>query len=191
MTEDLDDFDVVIDDTDVLALAPHPRIGIAAQTTQPIDKVERLVALIRQEESDDRRIIGIRQVRLHEWQANIVGRYQFDRDSALRGFAAGGAFRWRNAPVIGFARTGTVLDPMRPFRSTPSTNLDSFVEYARPFTALGRKVRWSAQLRAQNLLDDRTLLPWIAEDDGTGRPIITQRLRPGARQFVLSSAFVF
>jgi outer membrane receptor protein involved in Fe transport len=150
-----------------------------------------LVALIRQEESDDRRIVGIRQVRLHEWQANIVGRYQFDRDSALRGFAAGGAFRWRNAPVIGFARIGTVLDPTRPFRSTPSTNLDSFVEYARPFTALGRKVRWSAQLRVQNLLDDRTLLPWIAEDDGTGRPIITQRLRPGARQFVLSSAFAF
>ena len=108
-----------------------------------------------------------------------------------RGFAGGGAFRWRNAPVVGFARTGTVLDPTRPFRSTPSSNLDSFVEYARPFAALGRKVRWSAQLRAQNLLDDRTLLPWIAEDDGTGRPIVTQRLRPGQRQFVLSSTFGF
>jgi 4-hydroxy-3-methylbut-2-enyl diphosphate reductase len=47
LTDDLDDFDVVIDEADVLALAAHPRIGIAAQTTQPIDKVERLVALIR------------------------------------------------------------------------------------------------------------------------------------------------
>ena len=47
LTEDLDDFDVVIDETDVRALDVHPRIGIAAQTTQPIDKVERLVALIR------------------------------------------------------------------------------------------------------------------------------------------------
>jgi len=47
LTEDLDAFDVVIDETDVLALASHPRIGIAAQTTQPIDKVQRLVALIR------------------------------------------------------------------------------------------------------------------------------------------------
>ncbi len=47
LTDDLDDFDVVIDETDVRALDEHPRIGIAAQTTQPIDKVERLVALIR------------------------------------------------------------------------------------------------------------------------------------------------
>jgi 4-hydroxy-3-methylbut-2-enyl diphosphate reductase len=47
LTEDLDDFDVVINAADVLALAAHPRLGIAAQTTQPIDKVEHLVALIR------------------------------------------------------------------------------------------------------------------------------------------------
>jgi 4-hydroxy-3-methylbut-2-en-1-yl diphosphate reductase len=47
LTEDLDDFDVVVDEADVRALDDHPRIGIAAQTTQPFDKVERLVALIR------------------------------------------------------------------------------------------------------------------------------------------------
>lgn len=153
--------------------------------------VGQLVGLIKQEESDDRRIIGIRQVRIHEWQASVVGRYQFERESWLKGFAAGGAFRWRNAPVIGFARAGPLLDATRPFRSTPSTNLDAFVEYARPLTAMGRKIRWSAQLRGQNVLDDRTLLPWIAEDDGAGRPIITQRLRPGERQFVVSSSFQF
>jgi 4-hydroxy-3-methylbut-2-enyl diphosphate reductase len=48
LTEDLDDFDLVLDEQDVLALAEHPRIGIAAQTTQPIDRVRHLVALIRQ-----------------------------------------------------------------------------------------------------------------------------------------------
>ncbi len=47
MTEDLDDFDVVLDEQDVLGLQEHPRIGIAAQTTQPIDRVRHLVALIR------------------------------------------------------------------------------------------------------------------------------------------------
>jgi 4-hydroxy-3-methylbut-2-enyl diphosphate reductase len=47
ITGDLDHFDVVLDEADVLALEPHPRIGIAAQTTQPIEKVRRLVALIR------------------------------------------------------------------------------------------------------------------------------------------------
>src|SRR6185312_12213720 len=32
---------------DVLALDDHPRLGVAAQTTQPLEKVRRLVALIR------------------------------------------------------------------------------------------------------------------------------------------------
>ena len=48
LTEDLDTFDVVLDEDDVLALDEHPRIGIAAQTTQPIERVRRLVALIRE-----------------------------------------------------------------------------------------------------------------------------------------------
>ena len=49
LTGDLDpeSFTVVLDDDDVLALRDHPRIGVAAQTTQPIDKVRRIVALIR------------------------------------------------------------------------------------------------------------------------------------------------
>jgi 4-hydroxy-3-methylbut-2-enyl diphosphate reductase len=48
LTGDLDDFDVVLEDADVLALEPHPRIGVAAQTTQPLEKVRHVVALIRQ-----------------------------------------------------------------------------------------------------------------------------------------------
>lgn len=47
LTGDLDRFDVVLDDEDVLALEEHPRLGIAAQTTQPVEKVRRLVDLIR------------------------------------------------------------------------------------------------------------------------------------------------
>jgi 4-hydroxy-3-methylbut-2-enyl diphosphate reductase len=49
LTGDLDpeSFTVVLDDDDVLALGEHLRIGVAAQTTQPIDKVRRIVALIR------------------------------------------------------------------------------------------------------------------------------------------------
>jgi 4-hydroxy-3-methylbut-2-enyl diphosphate reductase len=48
LTGDLDSFDVVRDDEDVLALDGWPRIGVAAQTTQPVDKVRRLAALIRE-----------------------------------------------------------------------------------------------------------------------------------------------
>ena len=56
LTEDLDDFDVVLDEDDVQKLEAHPRIGVAAQTTQPLEKVSHLVGLIRRRfpESDVR-----------------------------------------------------------------------------------------------------------------------------------------
>jgi 4-hydroxy-3-methylbut-2-enyl diphosphate reductase len=47
LTGDLEHFDVVLHEEDVQALAEHPRIGIAAQTTQSIEKVRRLAASIR------------------------------------------------------------------------------------------------------------------------------------------------
>jgi len=47
LTGDLDRFDVVLDERDVLALEEQPRIGVAAQTTQPVEKVRRIVDLIR------------------------------------------------------------------------------------------------------------------------------------------------
>jgi 4-hydroxy-3-methylbut-2-enyl diphosphate reductase len=47
LTEDLEDFDVVLDEEDVSKLPERPRIGIAAQTTQSIEHVQRLVSLIR------------------------------------------------------------------------------------------------------------------------------------------------
>jgi 4-hydroxy-3-methylbut-2-enyl diphosphate reductase len=48
LTGDLDRFDVVLSDEDVCALEEHPRIGVAAQTTQAVEKVRHVVALIRQ-----------------------------------------------------------------------------------------------------------------------------------------------
>ena len=48
LTGDLDAFDVVLTEADVLALDARPRIGVAAQTTQPLEKVRHLAALIRQ-----------------------------------------------------------------------------------------------------------------------------------------------
>ena len=47
LTGDLDHFDVVLHEDDVTRLSEHPRIGVAAQTTQSIARVRHLVALIR------------------------------------------------------------------------------------------------------------------------------------------------
>ncbi len=48
LTEDLKEFDVVLAETDVDGLQERPRFGIAAQTTQPVERVRHLVFLIRQ-----------------------------------------------------------------------------------------------------------------------------------------------
>jgi 4-hydroxy-3-methylbut-2-enyl diphosphate reductase len=48
LTGDLTEFDVVLTSEDVLQLRERERFGVAAQTTQPIEKVRELVGLIRQ-----------------------------------------------------------------------------------------------------------------------------------------------
>lgn len=48
LTGDLGAFDVVLNEADVLALTEHARFGVAAQTTQPIEKVQHLVEVLRQ-----------------------------------------------------------------------------------------------------------------------------------------------
>jgi 4-hydroxy-3-methylbut-2-en-1-yl diphosphate reductase len=47
LTEDLDEFDVVLDDEDVRGLTPRTRFGVIAQTTQPAERVQRLASLMR------------------------------------------------------------------------------------------------------------------------------------------------
>lgn len=49
LTEDLAEYDIVLTEEDVKQLRERPRFGIAAQTTQPIEKVHALVALIRRQ----------------------------------------------------------------------------------------------------------------------------------------------
>jgi 4-hydroxy-3-methylbut-2-enyl diphosphate reductase len=47
LTGDLEEFDVILTEEEVLQLADRPRFGVAAQTTQPIDRVRYLAGLIR------------------------------------------------------------------------------------------------------------------------------------------------
>ncbi|MBI5690516.1 MAG: TonB-dependent receptor [Verrucomicrobia bacterium] len=156
-----------------------------------------LIPKIQAEASDDKLVIGQKQTRVFEWQTNLITRYQFDRTSALKGLAVGGALRWRTAPIIGYYRTPTantplgILDPNRPILGVPSTNGDAWIDYNRTFTVAERKVRWSAQLRIQNLWNDRTALPWSADVDNSGTVFLQQRKTPGERQFILSSTFEF
>ena len=47
MTEDLNEFAVVLCEEDVANLRERPRLGVVSQTTQPVERVRRLVQLIR------------------------------------------------------------------------------------------------------------------------------------------------
>ena len=47
LTEDLGDFDVVLSEAEVFELREQARFGVAAQTTQPIERVRGLVELLR------------------------------------------------------------------------------------------------------------------------------------------------
>jgi 4-hydroxy-3-methylbut-2-enyl diphosphate reductase len=47
LTGDLREFDVVLSDSDIEALPERARFGVAAQTTQPIEKVRALVNALR------------------------------------------------------------------------------------------------------------------------------------------------
>jgi len=47
LIEDLEHFDVILSEGDVFELEERRRFGVAAQTTQPIERVRHLVALIR------------------------------------------------------------------------------------------------------------------------------------------------
>jgi 4-hydroxy-3-methylbut-2-enyl diphosphate reductase len=47
VTEDLTDFDVVLTEADIFELKERARFGVAAQTTQPLERVRRLVELLR------------------------------------------------------------------------------------------------------------------------------------------------
>ncbi|MBO35290.1 MAG: 4-hydroxy-3-methylbut-2-enyl diphosphate reductase [Verrucomicrobiales bacterium] len=48
LTEDLTEVDVVPDEAGIMALQPRAAFGVVAQTTQPVDRVRRLVALLRE-----------------------------------------------------------------------------------------------------------------------------------------------
>jgi 4-hydroxy-3-methylbut-2-en-1-yl diphosphate reductase len=48
MTEDYDAIDVILTEADIAALTERPRFGVIAQTTQPIERVRHLVALVRE-----------------------------------------------------------------------------------------------------------------------------------------------
>ena len=148
-----------------------------------------LVAQIQKQLADDLSAVGGYQTRTFGWQANGIARWQLDGVLPVKGWAVGTAYRWRAAPIIGYAKKGAVLDITRPYKGAITTNLDLWTDYAR---TIGRgKIKWTLQLRVENALNENDLVPWQAYDDGTGGRFVTARLTPRERKFVASTSFAF
>ena len=93
---------------------------------------------------------------LARWSSNLVTNYRFKSDSPLKGFAVGGAVRWREGATIGYPDIevdGIVRSDLdNPFSGPDLFNLGTHASYSRAI--LDGKVNWRIQLNIQNLWGD-------------------------------------
>ena len=121
--------------------------------------------------------------------ANLVTTYNFDRDSALKGWSIGGNMRWRDDRFIGFPRgaDGFSVDASNPYKGGSETMIDGLIRYRTKI--FDNKVDWSVQLNIRNLLDKDDLLP--ARTVQNGDQTIARWTFQRPRTFLLTNTFRF
>lgn len=135
---------------------------------------------------------------LRKWRFNFVTNYQFNGIDLLKGVSVGGAYRWMDEAVTGFANKSVVINPGTPFESTvfvpdydnprisPSRDgIDLWVGYKRKI--LNNRVEMSLQLNVKNVFADDGLVP--ISYNAAGEPV-TFILGP-TRTWTLGSTFRF
>ena len=66
LTDDLDEFDVILQPEDIAGMQARERFGVIAQTTQPIEKVRQLVQFLREPFSTVRSALRGHRLPAHE-----------------------------------------------------------------------------------------------------------------------------
>ncbi|MBK1879118.1 TonB-dependent receptor [Pelagicoccus mobilis] len=105
---------------------------------------------------------------LREWRFNAVTRYGF-KDGRLKGLNIGGAVRWGDDPILGYAPIETEdgslsYDLDNPYMGPDDTQIDFFTNYTKK---LKNGTRWKMQLNIRNLFADDKLIPLSVQPDGT------------------------
>lgn len=136
------------------------------------------------------RTAGSASPELVKWRWNMVNRYDFTM-RPLKGLFAGGALRWQDKAVIGYpyvagAGGSQVADLAHPYFGETDFRGDAFVGF-RADKFFGRKLKWSLQLNARNLVGDDRLIVVTANPDGTPGAV---RIPPEKAWF-LTSTFQF
>jgi len=120
----------------------------------------------------------------------MVNRYDFSA-GALKGLYVGGAVRWQDRAVIGYPyvtdSAGTQsADLEHPYFGKTDFRGDAFIGYRRD-QFFGRKLKWTLQLNARNVIGDDRLIEVTANYDG---PPGALRIPPEKAWF-LTSTFQF
>lgn len=102
------------------------------------------------------------------WRLNAITNYQFD-EGKFKGFSVGGALRWEDSRVLGYAYDPNLgplgaLDISRPWKSDTETHLDLWFAYRKRLTD---SIDWKIQLNVRNVAEDTELVPVSVNPDGT------------------------
>jgi hypothetical protein len=112
---------------------------------------------------------GTKAQEIREWRWNAVSSYTI-REGRLKGWGLGGAVRWEDKSVIGYAYKdvpdagGAVLDLTRPYYAPGHTTVDGFVRYTRKF---GKRFNWTGALHVRNIGVGNEIVPTFADPDGS------------------------
>jgi len=125
-----------------------------------------------------------------EWRVNFATNYSFSNDTALKGFALGGAVRYQSKIAVGYPLVFDELGVQTPVVDKPwfgpaQTNGDLWVSYNRPI--MDGKYHWKIQLNARNAFGDNSAIPVRIDPDGT-----TKIIRfPNPREVFLTNTISF
>lgn len=123
---------------------------------------------------------NVQQFPSSEYDARLTTKYTFGatRWQNLKGFSAGGNYRWSSAPIIGYYKNANnTFDVNRFYRGEEDHKLDLFFIYERK---LSKHINWKIQLNIDNLLDDKDpyAVGAINDVDGPDFKWVVYRMRP-------------
>jgi outer membrane receptor protein involved in Fe transport len=138
---------------------------------------------------------GTKTDELRKWSFRAVTNYQFSNEifgGRLKGFNVGGAVRWSDRPLLGYAgktitsggATLVVSDVARPYLGPRETIFDLSFGYRRKLTD---RINWSIQLFVKNVGVGKELRPLAVWPDGQ---VVQWTIRE-PQKWTLSNSFTF
>jgi outer membrane receptor protein involved in Fe transport len=124
---------------------------------------------------------------LVEWRYNAIANYDF-LEGRLKGLNIGGAFRYSEAPTVGFpvisGDVGNTYDVANPWKGKSEDIFDFWVGWEMQLTD---KIHWRVQANVRNAFGGNELFPVTVQPDGSGG---TYRIGP-PRTWTIKNTFKF